>query len=396
MNLPAYPSCLTCHVSGMQAPVAGTENKYPDPPFFYPGVTCERCHGSGASHVKGGPIVNPDKLTFAKRDSVCMQCHLEGKVAIENAGKHVYEFRPGDDLSDYISHFVLAKSSVPGLGAVGQFEALAQSVCKQKSGDAMSCTSCHDPHSSPIAAERVALFRGKCLACHGSEFDARHHAKQPDCTSCHMPASMSKDIAHTEVTDHRILRRPKSVASSHDAMTEASPGKLLPFPASDHHGNDIRDLGLAWESLEENGVPGAELNAEHYLKLAAKSDPTDTAVLSELAYLEQESGHVAKARTLYERALVIDPNLVDAATNLGVIDAGSGDLPGAAKLLEGAFRRAPGKSNIGMDLARVYCAEGHIDDARNYIRQLLRFNPDFFPAKKMLVELSADPPACHL
>lgn len=158
----------------------------------------------------------------------------------------------------------------------------------------------------------------------------------------------------------------------------------------------FRDLGLAWESLEENGVPGAERNAEHYLKLAAKSDPTDTAVLSELAYLEQESGHIAKARTLYERALVIDPNLVDAATNLGVIDAESGDLPGAAKLLEGAFRRAPGKSNIGMDLARVYCAEGHIDDARNYIRQLLRFNPDFFPAKKMLVELSADPPACHL
>ena len=37
-----------------------------------------------------------------------------------------------------------------------------------------------------------------------------------------------------------------------------------------------------------------------------------------------------------------------------------------------------------------------IDDARTCIRQLLRFNPDFFPAKQMLVEFSAAPPACHL
>src|SRR5579863_24287 len=33
LNLPAYTSCLRCHVSGMQPPLQGTANRYPAPPF---------------------------------------------------------------------------------------------------------------------------------------------------------------------------------------------------------------------------------------------------------------------------------------------------------------------------------------------------------------------------
>jgi len=206
MNLPAFTSCLHCHVSGMQPPDPGTENRYPNPPFSFSGVACERCHGPGAAHLKGGAIVNPAKLEAARRDAVCMQCHLEGKAAIERAGRHVYEYRPGQQLDDYIRYFVFAEQKRPGLGAVSQFEALAQSVCKIKSGDVMSCTSCHDPHREPSAAERVAYYREKCLACHGAKFGGTHHPGQSDCTACHMPSSLSADVAHTEVTDHRILR----------------------------------------------------------------------------------------------------------------------------------------------------------------------------------------------
>ena len=173
------------------------------------GVACERCHGSGGAHVNGGAIVNPAKLRPARRDDICMQCHLEGKAAIERPGRHAYEFQPGDALSDYVRYFVLVDAKGSGLGAVSQVEALAQSQCKKKSGDAMSCTSCHDPHRSLSAEERVAFYRGKCLACHGAAFGAKHHPDHPDCTACHMPASPSTDVAHTEVTDHRIPRRPQ-------------------------------------------------------------------------------------------------------------------------------------------------------------------------------------------
>jgi hypothetical protein len=182
---------------------------------------------------------------------VCMQCHLEGNAAIERAGKHLYEYRPGDDLSDYIRYYILADNKGTGLRATSQFEALSQSVCKKKSGDAMSCITCHDPHLQVKPDERVSFYRAKCLACHGKAFGAKHHADRPDCTSCHMPASLSTDVAHTEVTDHRILRRPTSTPMLENAFAQPTTPKLVPFPHSHESDSDLRDEALAWESVAE-------------------------------------------------------------------------------------------------------------------------------------------------
>ena len=247
LNLPAFTGCLHCHVSGMQPPIHETQNRYPTPPFSQAGVGCERCHGPGAEHAKGGAIVNPAKLDPARRDEVCMQCHLEGKAAIEQPGRHLYEYQPGQQLSEYIHYFVFADQQ-RSLGAVSQVEALAQSVCKKKSGDTMSCTTCHDPHSEPSAAERVSYYRQKCLACHGAKLGIRHHAEQPDCTSCHMSASLSTDVAHTDVTDHRILRRPTvSLQLLQDANAKRDLPRLVRFPDMKTD-EDVRDLALAWDS----------------------------------------------------------------------------------------------------------------------------------------------------
>ena len=204
--------------------------------------------------MKGGAIVNPAKLDAMRRDAVCMQCHLEGKAAIERPGRHVYDFQPGQQLSDFIRHFVFADQQGGGLGAVGQFEALAQSACKKKSGDAMSCTSCHDPHREPSASDRASYYRQKCLACHGAKLGTTHHAEQPDCISCHMPSSLSTDVAHTEVTDHRIRRRPQVAPQLlQDKNTQGNLPRLVPFPALKSD-DDVRDLALAWESLVNSGM----------------------------------------------------------------------------------------------------------------------------------------------
>ena len=272
LNLPAYTSCLRCHVSGMQAPAKGTDNHYPDPPFTHNGVACERCHGSGGAHLNGGAIVNPAKLAPARRDDICMQCHLEGKAAVERPGRHAYEFQPGDALSDYVRYFLLVDAKGAGLGAVSQVEAFAQSQCNKKSGDAMSCTSCHDPHRSPSAEERVAFYRGKCLACHGAAFAAKHHPDHPDCTACHMSASPSTDVAHTEVTDHRIPKRPQiapQLLQNPDAMSSSPLPRLVSFPDT-KVGPDPRDLALAWNSLAENGMSVAEPEARELLSKAVK------------------------------------------------------------------------------------------------------------------------------
>ena len=394
LDLPATTGCLDCHVSGVRAPLGGSENCYPVPVFLYSGVTCERCHGPGAAHLTGGPIVNPAKLPPSLGDQVCMQCHLEGNAAIERPGKHLYEYKPGENLFDFIRYFVLAGNVPQGLRATGQFEALAQSVCKLKSGDAMSCISCHNPHQAITSENRVDFYRAKCIACHGATLAANHHSKQPDCTSCHMPAPSSSDVAHTQVTDHRIPRRPL-LNNNSETLSSALPA-LVPFPPSNDASQSLRELALAWQSIVNSGMTMAQPHAEHLLHAALARSPDDPTLLTALAFAAQKRGDNNQARTSYEKALAHDPALVDAAANLGVIEAKQRHLAEAVKLWQSAFRRAPGKSEIGMNLALVFCQSGKFDVARNYVLRVLQFNPDFGSAKKLLGKLNADAPSCSL
>lgn len=393
LNLPAYASCLHCHVSGMHAPEKGSENRYGKPAFTQNGVSCERCHGPGAAHMAGGAIVNPAKLTPVRRDDICMQCHLEGKVAIERAGHHIYEYRPGGKLSNYIRYFELVGSQGDTLGAVSQVEALAQSACKKKAGNVMSCTTCHNPHEAVSPENRVAYYRAKCLACHGAAFGEKHYPDRPDCTACHMPASASADVAHTQVTDHRIPRRLQ-VGSQllQDASETVSSPRLMPFPAGET--TDPRDMALAWTSLVESGMTDVEPEARRQLSKALKESPDDPAVLSALGYMEQKRGAVDEARQLFERALALDPDLIDAETNLGVIKGRTGDLEGALKLWLAAFQNAPDRSGIGLNIARAYCAEGKVSEARTYVLRVLQFNPDLVSAKDMLRQTNGAPSSC--
>ena len=394
LNLPALTSCLHCHLSGMRPPIDGTENRYDMPLLTHSGVSCERCHGPGAEHVNGGAIVNPVKLSPERRDAICMQCHMEGRVSLERAGRHIYEFRPGDLLSDYIRYYVVAGSQQT-LGAVSQAEALAESTCKKMSGDKMSCTSCHDPHFSPSAAERIDYFRAKCLACHGTEFAKKHHVEQKDCTACHMPALPSKDVAHTEVTDHRIPRVPNTSPQLLQISTNHEELRLVPFPDSREAEDDLRDLALAWESLANGGEEGARAKARDLLHRSATRFPSDGPTLSALAYEEQLQGDISGARKLYQQALASDSTLIDAATNLGVIEAQGGNLSTAVDLLHGAFDRAPGRSSIGLDLARVLCLQGKPNEARASIARVLEFNPDSSAARELLQSMNAPNSGCN-
>jgi tetratricopeptide (TPR) repeat protein len=391
MNLPAFVDCLNCHTSGFEPPLPGTDSKFSSKPFLHGGITCERCHGVGDGHIEGkGRIVNPAKLPAERRDAICMECHFEGTVAIEQPGKHLYEFQPGDKISGYIHYFLLRGNRPEAAQAISQFEALSMSECKRQSGEKMWCGTCHDPHREPSATDKVAYYRGKCLACHGEAFAAKHHADKPDCTACHMPALPSKDVAHTESTDHRILRNPLGPQLESPPFTP----QLVSFPAADSTLVTTRDLALAWETLAQRGIESASHEAEGYLRKAVQERPDDPVLLSALGYVEQEHGDDKQARHLYEQALKLDPLSNDAATNLGALEAKSGDLPGAVKLWQQAFARVPNQSAIGMNLALAFCAAGQVSDARHYVDRVLEFNPDFGKAKRLRAHLNADPVQC--
>lgn len=437
LNLPAYPGCLNCHTSASRAPLAGTENKYEMPLFAHDGITCERCHGDNSTHIATGKgeIVNPSKLEPARRDDVCMQCHLEGNVAIEQPHRKLADYSPGKNLGDDVHYFLYVDSESQQIPALGQSEALWQSVCKLKSGDKMTCTTCHDPHSTPAPEQRVAFYRGKCLTCHGDAFAAQHHADQPDCTSCHMPPTNTSNIAHTQATDHRILKLPmmplQSLQTGAQAQLVRFPPQQSPAtPAANANENasatgtarptksqtsaarldasaamptatpttapaiDARDLALAWEAIAQEGHSAAAIEAERFINQAVVEHPDDPVLLDSLAFIAQRRGDAAKARGLYEHALQADPTLIDAAANLGVIEARAGHLDRAVTLWQDAFNRAPGRSAIGMNLAHVSCDAGQFDKARAYVARVLQFNPDLPSAKNFAKALAAAPPNC--
>jgi tetratricopeptide (TPR) repeat protein len=392
LNLPSYSSCLNCHTSGLQPRIPGTRNRFSGRPFLHDGITCERCHGAGGAHLNGkGPIVNPAKLPAERRDSVCMECHFEGTVAVQQPGKHVYDFQPGDTLSDYIHYFVSTDDRAKTAEALSQYEALSLSECKKRSGDKMWCVSCHDPHSEPPQEEKAAYYRGKCLSCHGEAFAEKHHPKEPDCRQCHMPTLPSKDVAHTQSADHRILKFPMASAVP-ELQTRNVP--FAAFPESGAALLTTRDYALAWENLAERNVEGATAQAAQYLQKALKESPEDPALLSAWGFLEQRHGKEKDARETYQSALKARPRSNTVATNLGILEAKSGDLQDAVKLWQGAFARVPYRSEIGMDLAIVFCAAGQKDVALKYLERVLEFNPDYGKGRSLLQHMKATPVQC--
>jgi len=100
---------------------------------------------------------------------------------------------------------------------------------------------------------------------------------------------------------------------------------------------------------------------------------------------------VDNARDLYQKALGLDPTLIDAAANLGVIDARSGDLQSAVKLWQEAFERAPADSSIGMGPGSPHSASpAKIKHARSYVLRVLRSQPrSVLGPRKLLQNLNA-------
>jgi Tfp pilus assembly protein PilF len=378
LNHPVDTTCLFCHASRVRRPVTGTLNRFAGEAFLQSGVSCERCHGPGSEHVQGrGPMVNPAKLTGERRDGICMQCHLEGSARIETAGRSEYDYQAGGILSDDLRIFVPADAATQDLGAVSQVEALARSTCKRRSGDAMSCITCHDPHVEVMPSEKAAYYRAKCVGCHAPMAE-RHHPEEHDCTTCHMPRSDSADIGHTMVTDHRIVR------TRHDRAGSSGDGTLMQFGRTEPA---IRELGLAYGELALRGNAFAAREAMRLLPDALRDHPDDAEILTRLGYLAQMQGDLPAAEGFYRRALKNDPTRAVVAANLGVLYARRGLLADALELWRDAFDRNPQLTDLGMNLATGLCADGNAGAARQAVERALQHNPDSGAARRLLSEL---------
>ncbi|HVZ82909.1 MAG TPA: tetratricopeptide repeat protein [Terracidiphilus sp.] len=382
LTLPVDPGCLHCHASGAASSLPDARNHYASEPFAAGGVTCAACHGDGSAHVASGGrvrMLDIDALEPVRRDSVCLNCHLEGQAAVDRPGKRIEDFVPGENLFDFTLFFVFRNEDGSGGRATSQWEALLKSACKQKSGDRMTCTSCHDPHGSPAPEERVAFYRAKCLACHtGAAFAERHHPENPDCTACHMARPPANDIAHEQVTDHWIRRRV-----SQERLPLATSGTLVTVggvPADD------RDLGLAYVQMAARGDRDAGEKAMLLLREAERTEAgaaSDHTLHAQLGFLEQMNGETGRAAEEYRAALRDDPYDELAAGDLALIELRGGDTADALRLWLRVVDDNPTARAATMNLAQVACREGRRDEAAETLERLLSFSPDDQEARRL-------------
>lgn len=385
-TLKVDPGCLHCHASAVQPVLPGASNHFAAQPFLYGGITCESCHGNPAAHLASAgmqPILDPAKLSPSRRDSICLQCHLEGETAVNRAGQSLADFMPGEELSDYVTHFVHAGELGANGRATSQWEALLQSECKRKSGDRLTCTTCHDPHSSPIPEQRINYYRSKCLTCHGeASFVSEHHPHEPDCTSCHMPRKKAENVAHEQLTDHRIQRpfalSPKQVTAQLGDLAAVG-GAVV----------GDRDLGLAYFQFAKDGDQQAGQRAMLLLKRAEGSNEErpDPDLHTALGFLEHLSGNSQAAMLEYRAALSANPSSSVAAGDLAILEARAGDVRKAVALLRPASKNDPGETKASMDLAIIQCAIRHPQDAMETLQHLIELSPDDFKARQFLAAI---------
>jgi predicted CXXCH cytochrome family protein len=371
--LPAEPSCLRCHMSGVAHAQPGTINRYPGLPFQQMGISCESCHGDASAHVRTAGkegVVNPARLNAERRDALCLSCHLEGDISVERAGRSALDFRPGDRISDYLSFFVFAgKASLSrGVSEVEQFSA---SDCKRVSGDRMSCTSCHDPHRSPGPAERVAFYRAKCLSCHSApEFAGTHHPETPDCAGCHMPRSTAQNIPHVAWTDHRILRRPESAPTRSQALGNDGPLIAVFSPQA-----DPRDAAVAEYQAVVRGKSRDPQAAMAKLKQVYAAGARDPQVLEGMGVLAGLTGDATESERRFRELLEVQPLDLTALSDLGVLLARQGSFAAAIALWQPAFARNQDVIGLARNLAAAQCRAGDEAGARETMAASLRFSP---------------------
>jgi predicted CXXCH cytochrome family protein len=403
LTLAADSGCLSCHASNVQPALPEARNRYRAAPFETGGIRCERCHNDASEHVAQGgkgPILNPDKLAANLRDSICLQCHLEAEVSVNRPGHSLYDFLPGKEISDYLVYFVHRDALGADGRATSQWEALLQSACKRGSGDKLTCTTCHDPHGAPPAQESVTFYRNKCLACHtDTRYATRHHSEQPDCANCHMPRGATKDIAHEQVTDHRI--QIQQVAMLED-LGGPNGGRGRSEELVTVRGTaSSRDLGIAYSQLALHGDRQAGQQALRLLREAERDLSTNPSSLpdadlhTQLGFLEQSNGDAANAAREYRLAIAANPFDAVAMGNTALIEAKGGDLKSAAGLWASAFEYDPTQNAAAVNLASTYCELGDKVSATRVLDRLLLFSPDNRQARQFAAAIADGSQTCR-
>lgn len=197
--------CFRCHSTG---PLGLGANQSIEPSEL--GVRCESCHGQGAAHVashgKAGTIQNPGRLPARELNIFCGTCHRKPpEEGEETDWSNSWNTR---HQPDYLSH----------------------AICFRKSNGALSCLTCHAPHS-PLTRKAVE-YNKRCSVCHEG---ARHRSDilGQACVDCHMPqVATSPQLSFANhwigiyAKGFNLIPRPSATKGLPPLRLAAAPGKV--------------------------------------------------------------------------------------------------------------------------------------------------------------------------
>ena len=392
-------TCVACHTGTVQ-PVS------PDADLGFKGtislgISCGRCHGPGAEHVSTGDpqsIVNPSRLEEARQADLCFQCHLSSGLTVERRGRTIADYRPGDNLADWLGVMTpVAARASDGANIAGHAERMQASRCyvaSHESGDnPMTCTTCHNPHRGHLGKDATAEADRGCLVCH--QEDACHAdeaARQGrHCFSCHMPEIASRDIAHTRITDHLIVRKPKTGATKPPAQ---HPGEVALRGGPLANGLDLDDqhplrhlfdaraylagAEIAWVLVEQRADDWLQrsLDALASHEAALGEDSETLAIRGRALALR---GATKTALPFLERARDQEPNLPSSHAEYGYALAASGKVVEGVEAVRKAVVLDPYDGNTARTLADMLAhlnrhreALDALDASRGFIGPSLR------------------------
>lgn len=183
--------CQACH-----GVITNDSTLRPDPRIQ--GVGCESCHGPASNHV-----ASMRKGTFKDLQIARMGTWTARKIGMDCGRCH----RTGNDLIP----------GAPPAAQTARFQpyGLMLSRCFVKSGDSLTCLTCHDPHGDTPQITR--LSEQACKTCHSTRPSLPLLAGRPavrgsvcrvnqnsGCVGCHMPRRPAYGLQDIQMADHDI------------------------------------------------------------------------------------------------------------------------------------------------------------------------------------------------
>ncbi|MFB9077631.1 cytochrome c3 family protein [Flavobacterium procerum] len=227
--------CYTCHSSNASSRIVNQNSAEKnfmamdvediiDKKTIVYGIDCERCHGPAKQHTEfhlknpnvkiANSITSFKTLNRQQKLDACALCHA-GNDGMKLKSR--FDFKPGNNLSDFYRETRSINDTAQFDVHGNQFRLMAQSKCFISS-EKMDCITCHNPHDN--ASKNMTSYSKICMSCHQTMKHSDKTLKSmprnlltDNCVECHMPKKASNAInfqlSNNKKLSNYILRTHK-------------------------------------------------------------------------------------------------------------------------------------------------------------------------------------------